>query len=45
MNETVTISKEEYEFLKRLELIAKDELALSIKRGLEDAAQGRVRER
>lgn len=43
--ETVTIPKDEYEYLKRLELIAKDELALSIKRGLDDAAKGRLRER
>lgn len=42
---TVTIPKDEYEYLKRLELIAKDELAMSIKRGLEDAAQGKLRER
>jgi|TARA_Y100000310_G_scaffold27253_1_gene25943 hypothetical protein len=38
--ETVTIPKEEYERLKKLE-----ELSLSIKRGLEDAAKGRLRER
>ena len=43
--ETVTIPKEEYEYLKRLETIAKDELLLSIKRGLEDSAKGRLRER
>ena len=41
----VTIPKEEYEYLKRLEAIAQDELLLSVKRGLEDAAKGRVRER
>lgn len=43
--ETVTIPKEEYEYLKRLEAIAQDELLLSIKRGLDDAAKGRLRER
>ena len=43
--ETVTITKNEYEYLKRLEAIAQDELLLSIKRGLEDAAKGRLRER
>ncbi|MEK6943414.1 MAG: hypothetical protein AABX00_05105 [Nanoarchaeota archaeon] len=43
--ETITIPKDEYEYLKRLELILKDELAISIKRGLEDAAQGSLRER
>ncbi len=43
--ETVTIPKEEYEYLKRLEAIAQDELLLSIKRGLEDASKGRLRER
>jgi len=43
--ETVTISKEEYEYLKRLETIAQDELLISIKRGLEDAAKGKLRER
>ena len=43
--ETITIPKEEYEYLKRLETIAQDELLLSIKRGLRDAAQGKVRER
>jgi len=43
--ETVTIPKEEYEYLKRLELIAQEDLALSIKRGLKDAAEGRIRER
>jgi len=42
---TVTISREEYEYLKRLEKVAQEELLLSIKRGLEDAAQGRIRER
>ncbi len=43
--ETVTIPKEEYEYLKRLEQIAQEDLALSIKRGLKDAAEGRIRER
>ena len=43
--DTVTIPKEEYEYLKRLELIAKDELSMSIRRGLEDAANGKVRVR
>jgi len=43
--ETITIPKEEYEYLKRLEAIAQDELLLSIKRGLEDASKGRLRER
>jgi len=43
--ETVTIPKEEYDYLKRLERVAQDELHLSIKRGLEDASKGRLRER
>lgn len=43
--ETVTISKEEYTYLKRLEEAAQEELLLSIKRGLQDAAQGKIRER
>ncbi len=43
--ETITISKEEYEYLKRLEKVAQDELSLSIKRGLDDAVHGKVRER
>ncbi|MBI2574762.1 hypothetical protein HYV82_02670 [Candidatus Woesearchaeota archaeon] len=43
--ETVVIAKQEYEHLKRLELVAQEELLLSIKRGLEDAAKGRLRER
>ena len=43
--ETVTIPKEEYDYLKRLEQMAQEELLLSIKRGLEDAAQGKIRER
>ena len=43
--ETVTIPKEEYEYLKRLETMAQDGLLVSIKRGLEDAAKGRLRER
>ena len=43
--EMVTISKEEYDYLKRLEEAAQEELLLSIKRGLSDAAQGKIRER
>lgn len=43
--ETVTISKEEYDYLKRVEEAAQEELLLSIKRGLHDAAQGKIRER
>ena len=43
--ETVTISKDEYDYLKRVEQIAQDELRLSVRRGLEDAAEGKVRER
>ncbi|MEK6899866.1 MAG: hypothetical protein AABX05_01955 [Nanoarchaeota archaeon] len=43
--ETVTISKEEYDYLKRLEEASQEELLLSIKRGLNDAAQGKIRER
>jgi len=43
--ETVTISKEEYDFLKRLEQITQEELLLSVKRGLQDAALGKIRER
>ena len=43
--ETVTIPKEEYDYLKRLEQMAQEELLLSVKRGLEDAALGRIRER
>lgn len=43
--ETVTIPKEEYDYLKRLEQIAQEELLLSVKRGLQDAAQGKLRER
>lgn len=43
--ETITIPKEEYEYLKRVELIAQEELLLSITRGLQDAAQGKIRER
>lgn len=42
---TVTIPREEYEYLKRLESIAQDELLISIKRGLKDASEGRLRER
>ena len=43
--ETVTIPKEEYDYLKRLEEAAQEQLLSSIKRGLEDAAKGRLRER
>ncbi len=43
--ETITIPKREYEYLKRLEVIAQDQLLLSIKRGLEDAAKGHLRQR
>ncbi len=43
--ETITISKERYEYFKRLEQAAQDELLHSIKRGLEDAACGRLRKR
>lgn len=43
--ETVTIPKEEYEYLKRLEKITQKDLLQSVKRGLKDAAEGRVRER
>ena len=43
--ETITLPKEEYDYLKRLEVIGKDELLISIKLGLEDAANGRLRER
>ena len=43
--ELITIPKTEYEYLKRLESIAQDQLLLSINRGLEDAAKGRLRER
>ena len=43
--ETVTIPKEEYEHLKRIEKVAQDELLMSINRGLEDGAKGRIRER
>jgi len=45
MAETVCIPKEEYDYLKRLEEAAEDELLSSIKRGLKDAAEGRIRER
>lgn len=45
MSETVTIPKEEYDYLKRLEQAAEEELLQSVKRGLEDASKGRVRER
>jgi len=43
--ETVTIPKEEYEYLKRLEEAAQQELLLSLKRGIKDAAEGRLTER
>ncbi len=43
--ETVIIPREEYEHLKRLEQVAQDELLLIIKRSLEDAAKGGLRER
>ena len=43
--ETITISKDEYEYLKRLERVMQEELLSSIKCGLEDASQGRLRER
>jgi len=43
--ETVTIPVEEYEYLKRVESIAQEELHMSIKRGLDDALHGRVRQR
>ena len=43
--ETVTISRDEYDYFKRLELAAQEELLLSVKRGLEDAAKGRFRKR
>lgn len=43
--ETVTIPKEDYEYFKRLEEVAQEELLLSIKRGLKDAAEGKLRER
>lgn len=43
--ETVTIPKEEYDYLKRLEQVAQDELFLSIERGLKDAAKGKIRQR
>ncbi len=43
--ETITIPKEEYEYLKRLERVAQDGLLLSVKRGLEDASKGKLRKR
>ena len=43
--ETITIAREEYDYLKRLEQAAQEELLHSIKRGLEDAACGRLRVR
>ncbi len=45
MSDTVTIPREEYEYLKRLETIAQDELLSSVKRGLEDASKGKLRGR
>jgi hypothetical protein len=43
--ETVTISREEYVHLKRLEKVAPEGLKLSVRRGLQDAVEGRVTER
>ena len=43
--ETITISREEYEYLKRLEQAAQDELLHTVTRGLEDAARSRIRQR
>jgi len=43
--QTITISKEDYVYFKRLEQAAQEELLHSIKRGLEDAACGRLRKR
>ncbi|MDP6293329.1 MAG: hypothetical protein QF486_06875 [Candidatus Woesearchaeota archaeon] len=42
---TVTITEDEYEYFKRLEQAAQEELLLSVKRGLEDGAKGKIRER
>jgi len=42
MTETVTISKEEYDFLKRKAAVD-DELLNKIVRGLDDAKEGRIR--
>jgi len=43
--DTVTIPADEYNYLKRVEKVAKDSLVESIKRGLKDAAEGRITER
>jgi len=43
MAETVTISKEEYERLKKLEQVDWD-LVESFKRGLEDVKHGRIKQ-
>ena len=43
--ETVTIPREEYEYYKRLEQIAQEDLIHSIRRGLKDAVEGNIRER
>ena len=43
--ETVTISKSEYEYLKQIEAVAKDELLISIKKGLKEASEGKIKER
>ena len=45
LTKTITISREEYDYLKRLEEAAQEELLHSIKRGLEEAAKGRLRVR
>ena len=42
--EAATISKSENEYLKKVEK-TKDKLAESIKRGLDSAAKGKIRER
>ncbi len=42
---TITIPKDEYDHLKRLEKVAQDELLASIERGLDDAAKGKLRKR
>lgn len=44
-SETVMISVEDFEYFKRLEQAAQDELRGSIRRGLADAAHGRIRAR
>ncbi len=44
-DDTVIISREEYEYLKRLEEAAQQELLHSLTRGFEDAAKGRLRKR